>query len=119
MSPPCAPVVSLKVSTVCQPASDASVGRDDLGIGATVGVAVLVGITVGVAVGTSVVVVVGAGVDAPKSEVFGLAGAAPHAASSMLASGSAAMSQITRRDTGDALRDDEGFRTESRILPHG
>ena len=55
MSAPCAPVVSLNVSTVCQPAAEVSVGRDDLGIVATVGCAVLVGAAVvGVVVGASV-----------------------------------------------------------------
>ena len=55
MSAPCAPVVSLNVSTVCQPAAEVSVGRDDLGIVAMVGCAVLVGTAVvGVVVGASV-----------------------------------------------------------------
>src|SRR5690348_2750310 len=84
MSSPCAPVVSLNVRTVCQPAAGANVGSDDPGITATVGVgcAVFVGAgTVGEAVGVIVET-------APKSVVFCCVGVTPHAANIVQASSS-------------------------------
>ena len=113
MSPPCAPVVSLNVSTVCQPAGGTSVGSDDFGIGAMVGCVVAVGTaTVGVTVGVMAEEVAGTGVDAPKSDVFGRTVAAPHAAIRLLASRSATTtSQRARRDQGDATDDTRIFRT--------
>ena len=113
MSPPCAPVVSLNVSTVCQLAGGASVGNDDFGIGAMVGCVVAVGTaTVGVTVGVKAEEVAGAGVDGPNSDVFGRAVAAPHAAIRLLASRSATTtSQRARRDQGDATDDIKIFLT--------
>src|SRR5690349_5928838 len=110
MSSPCAPVVSLNVSTVCQPAAGASVGSADIGIGATVGVgsAVFVGATsVGVSVGTTVEA-------APNSVVCCLTGVTPHAASSVLASSKSATSHSKRRDK---TRDGDLLPNKRCILP--
>ena len=113
MSSPCAPVVSLSVRIVCQPAADANVGSDDLGITATVEVGCAVAVSVG---GTIVGVSVGATVDAaPESVVCCLTGVTPHAASSVLANSSRlATSRSERRDE---TRVGDVFRNKSRILP--
>ena len=82
MSSPCAPVVSLNVNIVRQPAGGASVGSEDFGIGATVGCEIGVGAAT---VGTLVAVAAGAAVGAANSDVR-CPVAAPHAASSVPAS---------------------------------
>jgi hypothetical protein len=111
ISAPCAPVVSLNVSTVCQPAAEVSVGSDDFGIDATVevGCAVFVGATrVGVSVGTIVEA-------APKSVVCCRVGVTPHAASIVQAS--SGNSALNFSEWRDITRDSEAFRNKSRILP--
>ena len=97
-------MVSLSVSTVCQPAAEVNIGRDDLGIGATVGCGVFVGTgRVGVTVGIIVEM-------APESVVRCPAGGTPHATSETLAISIAdktTTSHGERRDktgAGDALR---------------
>ena len=113
MSSPCAPVVSLNVNIVRQPAGGASVGSEDFGIGATVGCEIGVGAAT---VGTLVAVAAGAAVGAANSDVR-CPVAAPHAASSVPASSvpaSSADRTVTSQTGWRAKRGERGSGDMSR-----